>query len=401
MGMANRTNQGGSQGSGPKSSSGGGRAAGAQRAAAQSGNRRPGALTAKGAPVPKGGGPGRTAGGGSNATASSGGRARPGARQPSSYGAFGLPAQGILTGKRLGIGATALVLVAALVVIIVSVTGGSGSSNVPPLPANPSAKLLSEVTSGANPTSALSTALNKVGAGNGSATPPYRLTGQPPLTAAGKPEVVYLGAEYCPFCAAERWALVVALSRFGTFTGLQTTESSLTDVYPGTKTWTFAKATYASPYVDFSTTETCTNRPAPTTNPTCGTYIPLQKPSASVLKLVGTYDSPPYVSSSNAGAIPFVDLGNRYLQSGAQYNPGDLTGLTHSQIAASLTSTSSIPAQAIDSAANYITAAVCSLDGGKPGNVCDSPGVKAASRSLAKAPLAKAVASGKVSSPGS
>ena len=41
-------------------------------------------------------------------------------------------------------------------------------------------------------------------------------TGQPALTSGGKPEILYVGAEYCPYCAAERWAMVVALSRFGT-----------------------------------------------------------------------------------------------------------------------------------------------------------------------------------------
>ena len=30
----------------------------------------------------------------------------------------------------------------------------------------------------------------------------------------GKPIVTYVGAEYCPYCAAERWAMAVALSRF-------------------------------------------------------------------------------------------------------------------------------------------------------------------------------------------
>ncbi len=34
--------------------------------------------------------------------------------------------------------------------------------------------------------------------------------GQPALTSGGKPQIVYMGAEYCPYCAAERWAMVVA-----------------------------------------------------------------------------------------------------------------------------------------------------------------------------------------------
>jgi len=32
--------------------------------------------------------------------------------------------------------------------------------------------------------------------------------------------VVYIGAEYCPYCAVERWPLIVALNRFGTLTNL-------------------------------------------------------------------------------------------------------------------------------------------------------------------------------------
>ena len=46
------------------------------------------------------------------------------------------------------------------------------------------------------------------------------------LTSGGKPEMLYQGAEYCPYCAAERWAMIVALSRFGTFSGLQTIRSA-------------------------------------------------------------------------------------------------------------------------------------------------------------------------------
>ena len=40
---------------------------------------------------------------------------------------------------------------------------------------------------------------------------PAALTGP-----SGSPELFYYGAEYCPYCAAERWSVVIALSRFGT-----------------------------------------------------------------------------------------------------------------------------------------------------------------------------------------
>ncbi len=56
----------------------------------------------------------------------------------------------------------------------------------------------------------------------------------PALISNGRPEVLYVGAEYCPYCAAERSAVAVALSRFGTLHGLGQTASSPNDVYdPG------------------------------------------------------------------------------------------------------------------------------------------------------------------------
>ena len=67
--------------------------------------------------------------------------------------------------------------------------------------------------------------------------------------------IVYVGAEYCPFCAAERWSIIYWLSQFGTFKGLTQIQSSSTDVYADTNTFTFHKATYTSQYIDFSPSE--------------------------------------------------------------------------------------------------------------------------------------------------
>ncbi|HEY7295947.1 MAG TPA: DUF929 family protein, partial [Dehalococcoidia bacterium] len=69
-----------------------------------------------------------------------------------------------------------------------------------------------------------------VGAGSAS-NPPSAITA-PALTQDGKPQILYVGAEYCPYCAAERWAMIAALSRFGTFSNLQTARSSASDIYP-------------------------------------------------------------------------------------------------------------------------------------------------------------------------
>jgi hypothetical protein len=91
--------------------------------------------------------------------------------------------------------------------------------------------------------------------GAGTATGLTATSGQPLLTSGGKPEVVYMGGEYCPFCAAERWALTAALSRFGTFTGLGLIHSSPTDVYASTPTLSFHGSRFTSKYVSFAPVE--------------------------------------------------------------------------------------------------------------------------------------------------
>jgi Domain of unknown function (DUF929) len=184
----------------------------------------------------------------------------------------------------------------------------------------------------------------------------------PALTSGGKPEILYMGGEYCPYCATERWAMVQALSRFGTFSGLQGIHSSSTDAYPSTPTVTFYGSHYTSKYVTFTPLETA----GLTQNSR------LQTPTSAQNKLFSKYDYPPYVSSSEQGAIPFIDLGGKYLIHGAQYNPQVLQGKTWSEVAAALSDKSSAIAQGADGAANILTATICKLTGNQPSSVCGS-----------------------------
>ena len=156
--------------------------------------------------------------------------------------------------------------------------------------------------------------------------------------------ITYVGAEYCPFCAAERWALAVALSRFGTFSNLSGTHSSDTDEFPDTQTLSFYGSSYSSPYVDFQPVEEATNRPAG------AGYQTLQTPTAAQSALVAKYDP--------QGSIPFLDIANRYVVTGSSFSPQVLQGLSRSQIAADLSDPNSAVAQAIDGTANDITAAI-------------------------------------------
>jgi Domain of unknown function (DUF929) len=219
-------------------------------------------------------------------------------------------------------------------------------------------------------TSVPASTLDTVGAGSGVTGVPTKITGGTPLTSGGKPEVLYMGAEYCPFCAGERWALVVALSRFGSFSGLSTVHSSSTDQFPNTPTWTFIKSHYTSTYLTFSAVETQSNIPT-----SGGSYTTLQTPTSAQQALLTKYDAPPYVSSANAGAIPFVDFGNKYMLSGASYSPQVLQGKSWSQIASALKDPASPIAKAVDGTANYLTATICKLTGNQPASAC-TPVVK-------------------------
>jgi hypothetical protein len=201
----------------------------------------------------------------------------------------------------------------------------------------------------------------------------------------GKPEFLYVGAEYCPYCAAERWSMVVALSRFGTFSKLYQTTSSSTDVYPSTPTFTFYSALYKGPvynssYIDFVPVETQGN-----VQDSSGNYPSLQTPTAAQQTLLNTYDGPPYTATSTAGSIPFIDIGNRYVLSGASYSPQDLANLQWQDIANDLADPNSTVSKDILGTANYLTAALCTMTHQQPGNVCNTPTIQSIEQSVGKA----------------
>jgi hypothetical protein len=255
------------------------------------------------------------------------------------------------------IGSAVTVVIVVLALVLVKVTTGGTTKAPAAASSTASASVISQVTS------VPQSVLDAVGKGSG-VTAPTASSGAA-LTSAGKPEVLYVGAEYCPYCAAERWAVAQALSRFGTFSGLGETSSSSTDVYPSTATLSFHGATYTSQYLSFSGFEETTNQPDGK-----GGYTPLDTVPADVTKLVSANDS--------QGSIPFVDLGGKSIVTGSSYSPQVLAGLTQAQIAADLQNASSPVAKAVLGAANAITARLCDLTGNKPADVCTSAAVTAA-----------------------
>lgn len=257
----------------------------------------------------------------------------------------------LLAGGSVGV---VLVLVATL--IAVKLTQAPARS-APPAGARSTAQVQRLVTSVPAAT------FDAVGAGT--ATGLDTVTGQPALTSDGKPEVLYMGGEYCPFCAAERWALAAAVSRFGTLSGLSLIHSSPTDSYANTPTLSFAKASYASKYLAFVPVEWFGEATDPSTP---FGHVYLQQPTAQQQALFARY---------GGGSIPFVDIGNRYLLPQVQYVPSALAGLSWTQVAAAMRDPSSAVAKDIDGAANVITAAICVLTHGQPASVCRSASVTA------------------------
>ncbi|MGD1014400.1 MAG: DUF929 family protein [Acidimicrobiales bacterium] len=298
---------------------------------------------------------------------------KPAPKRPPTRASNGRPA-GLFTWLAVGL----VVLVVAALVIIKVTSGSSPSTGSSTFQATDSATF-SELTT------VPASVFNTVGVSSPVApvTPPQSISGQPMLSASvnGKtlPEVFYFGAEYCPFCAAQRWPTIIALSRFGTWSGLGNMTSSSSDIDPSTPTFTFVRAKFTSPYVAFKSIEFETNVYDSATS----SYTKLQTPTKSQLALFDKYDTSKYIKglpSTDNGSIPFMSIGNKFLISGASFTPATLAGLSRTSIAQGLTTTTSPITEAILTSANYLTASICSLTNNQPSTVCTSPGVMAAKK---------------------
>ncbi|GCE30598.1 hypothetical protein KDA_60820 [Dictyobacter alpinus] len=190
----------------------------------------------------------------------------------------------------------------------------------------------------------------------------------------GKPEVFYMGGEYCPHCAAQRWVVIAALSRFGKF-------NNLTPILSGegqVPTYTFYKSTYSSDYINFESKETADNGyPTPQQ---------LESLSAADQAIVQQYAKPPYVQDSG---IPFMSIGNQFISSGAYYPENVLTGQSYQNISDQVTDSNSDLSRGVIGAANILTAAICVATNNQPAKVCAADPVPGLQKTL----LAQASAS--------
>jgi len=184
------------------------------------------------------------------------------------------------------------------------------------------------------------------------------------------PVVFFYGAEFAPYAATERWPLVLALSRFGTFSRLGLMQSSATVAFPDVSSFTFWHATYSSSWVSLRPVERYSSQDL-----TGGGYTSLQRPDAKEVAAVAAYDT-------SATTFPLLDIANRYVLAGSSFTPSVLNGLSQAQIVAALAIPTSPVTQAVVGASNEITASICAVTGQRPVAVCTARGVAAADQKM-------------------
>jgi hypothetical protein len=211
--------------------------------------------------------------------------------------------------------------------------------------------------------------LDAVGAGKLLAPSQFQVTklSGAPLTSGGKPELLTFVLAWCPHCAADSWALAIALSRFGTLSGLREIDSGTVfgtkfhahPSYPHTKGLSFLRASYTSAYLTFHSVIL--------QDVSARTF---QRPTHAENKAISAFDP--------SGGAPVVDVGGAYGFTGSGLSPGALAHQSWSQIAGSLATATSPVAQRIDGLANLFAAAICKTTNNLPATVCTSSGVLAA-----------------------
>jgi thiol-disulfide isomerase/thioredoxin len=234
-----------------------------------------------------------------------------------------------------GLAMVALVIGAAVALFL---TGGGGSD------ANATAASGSVPAGSQRPSDAASVALQQV-----------RRESSEPLLDGGRPLVFFMGAEWCPFCASERWALVEATSRFGKWSGLGELRSREgQDYFAALPTYDLTQATYTSKSLSLRHKELATVDGEP-----------LQKLGSFEERLVDGYDergSVPFLFAAGPSGRYTVELG---------FSPSLLTGQSFASLRKGIAAAAPTPAvEAIGGQADAITALICKLDGRQPASVC-------------------------------
>jgi thiol-disulfide isomerase/thioredoxin len=173
----------------------------------------------------------------------------------------------------------------------------------------------------------------------------------------GKSLVFFMGAGYCPFCAAERWVIIDALGRFGNWERLVEDWSADHDEkYLNIPTFSFSRAKYVSKFVAFESRETADRN-----------FEPLDEIGEQDYEILDTFN-PDQI-------IPFLLIDGQFIQVGSGYSPKLLDGMDHEKVKVGLANPNSQLGRAMREEIDNITAPICKSIGGKA-EICDSPEVK-------------------------
>jgi hypothetical protein len=183
------------------------------------------------------------------------------------------------------------------------------------------------------------------------------VTDEPLKRTSGKSLVFFMGAGFCPFCAAERWAIVEALGKFGKWEGLvETTSAGHDEKYLNIPTVSFARAKYESNYVEFVGRETADRN-----------FEPLQELEEKDYEILDTFN-PDQI-------IPFLLVDGQFMQVGAGYSPQILEGMDHAKVRAELGNSISPVGKALKAEIDNISALICKSIGGRASS-CNSENIK-------------------------
>jgi hypothetical protein len=215
-----------------------------------------------------------------------------------------------------------------------------------------------------------------------------------PLVIGGKPSVIYIGAISCVYCAENRWAMALALSRFGSFASLYKGYSSLGDADVPTLYWDADNYAsngaadygdhYSSSYINFFSAEYATNISkgfAFVNSADPIGYFVAHAPNQSYMQAMNFMNSTdafagtPFTfwgTTINTGADAVV-FGTPVANQSASLPP--LTYMTHQQIIGQLSSLNNTFATEEYAAADVYVAETCPAIGNSA-PVCSLPAIK-------------------------
>jgi thiol-disulfide isomerase/thioredoxin len=173
-----------------------------------------------------------------------------------------------------------------------------------------------------------------------------------PFVSNGKPVVVYVGGEFCPYCAVQRWSLIMAMMRFGNFTNLHYIASALGDVGRGDyATFTFTGSSYSSKYVAFRPYE-------------------VEDRNRQTIATVPSNYSAEWTRSGSG--FPFMNFGDRYVVPTSMLpDPTILTNKNWTQIISEIRA-GDLTGNQFKESANLITAMICKLTNNSPASICSA-----------------------------